>query len=100
MAELDLDKLQRSIKACAHHPNHDCNSCEYCGDNFWCFNDEMLSDFDKVIDMLKEKRPTGKWDYGTQCSVCKGTIIPPKDRKIHINFCPWCGADMRCSYDE
>lgn len=97
--ELDINKLQKSIKACAHHPDHDCESCEYCGDNFWCFNDEMLSDFDKCIEMLKEKRPTGEWDYGTQCSVCKGTIIPPKDRNVRINFCPWCGADMRGGYD-
>ena len=97
--ELDIDKLQKSIKACAHHPNHDCESCEYCDDNFWCYNDQMLSDFDKAIEMLKEKRPIGQWDYGTQCSVCKGTIIPPKDRNVRINFCPWCGADMRGEYD-
>lgn len=53
-----------------------------------------------VVGLLKEKRPTGQWDYGTQCSVCKGTIIPPKDRKVRVNFCPWCGADMRGGYDE
>ena len=98
--ELDIYKLQKSIKACANHPNHDCESCEYCDDNFWCYNDQMLSDFDKAIEMLNEKRPTGQWDYGTQCSVCKGTIIPPKDRNVRINFCPWCGADMRGGYDE
>lgn len=51
--ELDIDKLQRSIKACAHHPNHDCNSCEYCGDNFWCFNDELIEDLDKLVEIVK-----------------------------------------------
>ncbi len=56
---------------------------------------------DKAIAMLKEsERKTGSWDYGTQCSVCKGTIIPPKDRKVRVNFCPWCGADMRDSYEQ
>lgn len=52
-----------------------------------------------AIEALKQpERKKGSWDYGTQCSVCKGTIIPPKDRKVHVNFCPWCGADMRDSY--
>jgi hypothetical protein len=54
-----------------------------------------------AIELLKEQeRKTGSWDYGTQCSVCKGTIIPPKDRKVRVNFCPWCGADMRDSYEQ
>ena len=53
-----------------------------------------------VIVLLKEQeRKKGSWDYGTQCSVCKGTIIPPKDRKVRVNFCPWCGADMRGGYE-
>ena len=51
--ELDIDKLQRSIKACAHHPEHDCRNCEYSDDKLWCYNDELLSDFDRIIDMLK-----------------------------------------------
>lgn len=64
-----------------------------CGDPLM----ELLKD---VRELLKEsERKTGSWDYGTQCSVCKGTIIPPKDRKIRVNFCPWCGADMRGGYD-
>ena len=51
---------------------------------------------DMAIEALKAEQPKkGSWDYGTQCSVCKGTIIPPKDRKIRVDFCPWCGADMR-----
>ena len=49
-----------------------------------------------ALELLKAQQPKkGSWDYGTQCSVCKGTIIPPKGRKIRVNFCPWCGADMR-----
>ena len=56
--------------------------------------------FEAQDKLLKEQeRKKGSWDYGTQCSVCKGTIIPPKDRKIRVNFCPWCGADMRDSYE-
>ena len=52
-----------------------------------------------ALALLKEQeRKKGSWDYGTQCSVCKGTIIPPKDRKVRVNFCPWCGADMRGGY--
>lgn len=52
------------------------------------------------IDTMMHNIPKGRWDYGTQCSVCKRTIIPPKDRNVRINFCPWCGADMRGGYDE
>ena len=60
----------------------------------------FLRTIDETIAMLKEQeRKKGSWDYGTQCSVCKGTIIPPKGRKVRINFCPWCGADMRDSYE-
>ena len=52
-------------------------------------------------DLLKEQeRKKGSWDYGTQCSACKGTIISPNDRKVRVNFCPWCGADMRDSYEQ
>ena len=51
--------------------------------------------------MLKEQeRKKGSWDYGTQCSVCKGTIVPPWKRDTRVNFCPWCGADMRDSYEQ
>ena len=54
-----------------------------------------------AIALLKEQeRKMGSWDNGTQCSLCKGTIIPPKDKKIRVNFCPWCGADMRDSYEQ
>ncbi len=54
---------------------------------------ELLKSQQAEIERLKPKK--GQWDYGTQCSVCKGTIIPPKDRKVRIYFCPWCGANMR-----
>ena len=27
----DREKVINSIKACAHHPSHDCQSCDYCG---------------------------------------------------------------------
>lgn len=64
------------------------------------FVDLSFEDAEQILALLKEQeRKTGSWDYGTQCSVCKGTIIPPKDRKIRVNFCPWCGADMRGDYD-
>lgn len=56
---------------------------------------------DDAINLLKEQESKkGSWDYGTQCSVCKGTIIPPKDRDVRVNFCPWCGANMRDSYEQ
>ena len=51
---MDIEKLRRSIKACAHHPDHDCQSCEYC-DNLICYNDEMLADFDKLVDKVSPK---------------------------------------------
>lgn len=53
---MDIDKLQRSIKACAHHPEHDCDNCEYSDDKLWCYNDELLSDFDKAIELLKTQQ--------------------------------------------
>ena len=58
---------------------------------------DLLKSQQAEVERLKPKK--GQWDYGTQCSVCKGTIIPPKDRKVRINFCPWCGADMRDQYE-
>ena len=66
--ELDIDKLQNSIKACAHHQNHDCESCEYCDDNFWCYNDQMLSDFDKAIEMIKGIVHCGECRYAKHIS--------------------------------
>ena len=54
-----------------------------------------------AIALLKEQvRPKGSWDYGTECSICHKTIIPPKDRTVKVYFCPWCGADMRQWYGE
>ena len=60
-----------------------------------------LRTIDDAIAMIKEQeRKKGSWDYGTQCSVCKGTIVPPWKRDTRVNFCPWCGADMRDSYEQ
>lgn len=41
------------LKACAHHPEHDCENCEYSDDKFWCFNDQLMEDFDKSMELLK-----------------------------------------------
>ena len=61
----------------------------------------FLRTIDETIMLLKEQeRKKGSWDYGTQCSVCKGTIVPPWKRDTRVNFCPWCGADMRDSYEQ
>lgn len=61
----------------------------------------FLRTIDEAVAMLKEQeRKKGSWDYGTQCSVCKGTIVPPWKRDTRVNFCPWCGADMRDSYEQ
>ena len=61
----------------------------------------FLRTIDETIMLLKvQERKKGSWDYGTQCSVCKGTIVPPWKRDTRVNFCPWCGADMRDSYEQ
>lgn len=62
---------------------------------------KFLRTIDETIILLKEQEgKKGSWDYGTQCSVCKGTIVPPWKRDTRVNFCPWCGADMRDSYEH
>ena len=86
---------EKIIKAIETHLSTDisvgCDDCTYENDG-WCTT-RLLAD---ILALLKEQeRKKGSWDYGTQCSACKGTIIPPKDRKVRVNFCPWCGADMR-----
>ena len=53
MDKIDLNKLIISVKACAHHPDHDCDSCEYCSENFWCYNDQLIEDFEKVIQEMR-----------------------------------------------
>ena len=107
MAELDVIKKALGCFAGNGNVPDDCPCCfkningADCERNVATFTLELIESQEQTIkNLLKEKRPTGQWDYGTQCSVCKGTIIPPKDRKVHINFCPWCGADMRGGYDE
>ena len=70
-----------------------------------CYSDSEVQEtarqaLNLIDELLKEQeRKKGSWDYGTQCSVCKGTIVPPWKRDTRVNFCPWCGADMRGGYD-
>ena len=75
-----------------------CADCPYFDPD--CFVDVCKQQLcEDALALLKEQEhKKGSWDYGTQCSVCKGTIVPPQNRKTHVNFCPWCGADMRDSY--
>ena len=92
----DREKVIDALEECT--TSEDCINCSY--HEFHgrgCFQKLMK---DALALMQESERKTGSWDYGTQCSVCKGTIIPPKDRKVRVNFCPWCGADMRGGYDE
>ena len=71
---------------------------EYCAETRDGYVRDCIND---ALALLKEQeRKKGSWDYGTQCSVCKGTIVPPWKRDTRVNFCPWCGADMRDSYKQ
>ena len=47
----DREKVINSIRACAHHPDHDCQSCDYC-DNLFCYNDQLIEDF---VTLMKEQ---------------------------------------------
>lgn len=87
----DIEKVIKGLEACR---KTDCINCPYSAlETEVCLIKYLLID---ALELLKEQeRKKGSWDYGTQCSVCKGTIIPPKDRRVRVNFCPWCGADMR-----
>lgn len=87
----DIEKVIKGLEACR---KTDCSNCPYSAlETEVCLIKYLLID---ALELLKEQeRKKGSWDYGTQCSVCKGTIIPPKDRRVRVNFCPWCGADMR-----
>jgi len=58
---LDREKVINSIKACAHHPDHDCQSCDYC-DNLFCYNDQLIEDFETL---MKEQEPV------VRCRDCK-----------------------------
>ena len=99
----DIKRTTEGLEHClARYDDGLCDDCPYMGEIDRSYMIPMKCKeiiMRDALEMLKEKRPMGQWDYGTQCSVCKGTIIPPKDRSVRINFCPWCGADMRGGYD-
>ena len=104
---IDKDKLIRSIKACAHHPEHDCAKCEY-SESLFCYNDELIADFETLM-----SRPRiGKWmkedsdgyltPGGTPyyvCEKCGGSGhlhgVEYSKRKVFceecgtVNFYPW-----------
>lgn len=89
--ETIIKGLEIERKCASSDCDRDCGKCDLVQDKEW-----LLSVYDGALELLKEwERKKGSWDYGTQCSACKGTIIPPKDRKVRVNFCPWRGADMR-----
>ena len=75
----DIEKVINSIKACAHHPNHDCASCDYCSDNFWCFNDQLIADFEGIIEQLKKI---------VNCKECKYAEMSPVSYPQY-----WCVRD-------
>ena len=93
------EQLINSIKACAHHPNHDCESCDYCGDNFWCYNDQLIEDFETLMNEPKTK--TGHWvvldfcaNKGIYCSECHMKIfdMTTKPKKKLSQYCSHCGS--------
>lgn len=87
----DREKVIRLIE-------EEINVCESVDQCYRTIDLPVLRD---ILALLKEQeRKKGSWDYGTQCSVCKGTIVPPWKRDTRVNFCPWCGADMRDSYEQ
>ena len=98
MEDSKLDNVIKGISCHISDPDGrlNCDECPFkraeMSNSVGCLNRLHID----ALELLKRKK--GSWDYGTQCSVCKGAIIPPQNRKTHINFCPWCGADMRDSY--
>ena len=49
---------------------------------------------DKAINALTAEPKRGKWTKENACEFCG--YKPWYERDIHtLNFCPWCGADMR-----
>lgn len=93
---MDIAKLTKSIKACAHHPNHDCESCEYSDENLWCYNDELISDFEIL---MKSHEPTIVTDIQLSrdgfifggCPNCKALITMADHKK----FCGYCGQAVK-----
>ena len=90
----DIEKVTKGLEC---HKNGLCQIDDKTSCPYWeCEKDCSKHLMGDALKLLKAQQPKkGSWDYGTQCSVCKGTIIPPKDRRVRVNFCPWCGADMR-----
>ena len=75
---IDREKVIKSIKACANHPNHDCRSCEYRSANLWCHNDKLIDDF---LALLKEQE--AKWIHREDLDF--------KDKLGCIHFHGMCG---------
>ena len=95
MAELDLDKLQRAIKVCAKFPRRNCEGCEYTHDDWICLHDELMEDFDKAIEMLKEQeavKPIPPEDeFGLyRCGKCYHQLFRCVDK-----YCSRCGRPVK-----
>lgn len=89
----DREKVIKSIKACAHHPDHDCESCDYCDDNLWCYNDQLIEDF---ISLLKEQEPVAPVLVGRmwECGKCHAPVgIFMDDQRDQ--FCRTCGRSVK-----
>lgn len=97
----DLEKVIKGLECCAKGTCPSILSDAYmnCPYTVGLYCDKSRLAHDAIALLRKYQRKKGSWDYGTQCSVCKGTIVPPWKRDTRVNFCPWCGADMRDSYD-
>ena len=97
---LDIDKLQRTIKVCAKFPRRDCKGCEYIHDDWICLHDELMEDFDKAIEMLKEQEavepkphPAKAWTRAKTlwfCGACGARISKRKTK-----YCQECGTAVK-----
>ena len=89
-----MEKILNSIKACAHFPDHDCQSCDYCGDNFLCFNDQLIEDFETL--MKEQDTVSGHWldDTGYWIEGDRYETNPharTTGEMIDTFRCSWCG---------
>ena len=93
------EQLINSIKACAHHPKHDCESCDYCSDNFWCYNDQLIEDFEALMKEQEGIVPYIDIDEA-KCPVCKVKLTRQEligDDVLFEDFfdyCPHCGKPV------